>query len=670
MRTTAVAIALTFLTTHALAAEGSKDLAELEPLEVNATLRAESMEEIPASVSIFDSNQLTEAGARHFEDIIGLTPNLNYSGGTSRPRFLQIRGIGELDQYDEPVIPSVGFIIDDIDFSGIGGSADLFDIEQVEVLRGPQGSIFGANAMAGLVNLKSTEPSEHPRGRLMLEYGSYDKRALGLALGGPLSRGDEKPLTYRFSIHSNRSDGYMENEALDRNDTDNIDELTGRMKLRWRPSDDFTLDLTGTYLDFDNGYDAFSFTDDFKTRTNDPGYDTQETSAASARASWTGAAAFELLSITAGGDSDSDYRFDADWGAANDFERYQRERKFISQEFRVSSKPAGRILDGSTDWIVGVYAKQKDEHAQEEQSYSGFELASANDYRADVYALYSQIEHHLSPRATLVLAGRGEGRDVDYDDSYGARFNPRDEMYGGNLSLQYELDERHWAYATLARGYKGSGFNPDPATPEDIRVYEKEHLWNCEIGLRSDLEWLRTDLDIFYTRRSNPQIKWWDPGPPWVPYTINGEKGYSYGAEAGVDIYPYQSIRFFANLGLLHSRIYSDKIAVLADGREDPHAPSYQFATGAELRLPAGYAARVEMLGSDGFQFDYYYNAESDPYRVVNARIGYEADRWTFYLWGRNIFDENYALRGLNLGDIYTQKGWPANYGATLNYYF
>jgi iron complex outermembrane recepter protein len=105
---------------------------------------------------VLDARLLQSAGLQHLQDVLGLVPNLNWSGGTSRPRYFQLRGIGELEQYQGAPNPSVGFLIDDIDFSGVGMPATSFDVEQVEVLRGPQGTRYGANALAGLINVRTT----------------------------------------------------------------------------------------------------------------------------------------------------------------------------------------------------------------------------------------------------------------------------------------------------------------------------------------------------------------------------------------------------------------------------------------------------------------------------------------------------------------------------------
>src|SRR5260370_11642225 len=130
----------------------------LDEIVVTAGLRATSVAELPESVTVIDRDTLRAAGVQHCEDVLGLIPDLNWAAGTSRPRFFQLRGIGEVEQYQGAPNPSVGFLIDDIDFSGVGMPATLFDTQQIEVLRGPQGTAYGANALAGLVSVRNAHP--------------------------------------------------------------------------------------------------------------------------------------------------------------------------------------------------------------------------------------------------------------------------------------------------------------------------------------------------------------------------------------------------------------------------------------------------------------------------------------------------------------------------------
>jgi outer membrane receptor protein involved in Fe transport len=122
---------------------------------------------------VLRSGDLQAAGIAHFGDVLGLVPNLSAAGGTSRPRYFQMRGIGEVEQYEGAPNPSVGFLIDDIDFSGIGMPAALFDLQQAEVLRGPQGTAYGANALAGLISLRSQARQLRARRRVEGDYDTW-----------------------------------------------------------------------------------------------------------------------------------------------------------------------------------------------------------------------------------------------------------------------------------------------------------------------------------------------------------------------------------------------------------------------------------------------------------------------------------------------------------------
>ena len=123
----------------------------LEEVIVTAQLRPTPLLNQASSISVITAQDIREREAQHLEGILNLAPNVNSAGGTSRARFYQIRGVGERSQFQEPLNPSIGLLIDGIDFSGLGGAGTLFDVEQVEILRGPQGTLHGANALAGLI---------------------------------------------------------------------------------------------------------------------------------------------------------------------------------------------------------------------------------------------------------------------------------------------------------------------------------------------------------------------------------------------------------------------------------------------------------------------------------------------------------------------------------------
>ena len=182
----AVAIALSIaLAAVTVPAEEDDDL--IEEVVVTATLRGDDLSRVPSSISVVTDAEIAARAASHLDDLLGAVPNLNFAKGASRARFLQIRGIGERGQFEEPLNSSVGLIVDGVDLSGLGTVASLFDVEQVEVLRGPQGTLYGANALAGLINVVTRAPTDNPEGLVELTGGNYGTYGLGAVASGALS---------------------------------------------------------------------------------------------------------------------------------------------------------------------------------------------------------------------------------------------------------------------------------------------------------------------------------------------------------------------------------------------------------------------------------------------------------------------------------------------------
>ena len=262
-----------------------------------------------SSVTVITADSIDQRQAKHLEQLLNLAPNINFSSGASRGRFIQIRGIGERSQFIEPLNPSVGVIIDGIDFTGIAGAATTMDIDQVEILRGPQGTLFGANALAGLINLKSKNPTETTEGNVSVTLGNFNSHTLSGAFGGSLN----SAANYRVAIQNHTSDGYISNEFLSRDDTDNIDEITMRSVIDWQIKDDVKAKLTLFYVDIDNGYDAFSLDNTRTTLSDTPGHDRQKSSAFALETTWQNNDQFDVVSRLSFVDSDLEYGYDEDW---------------------------------------------------------------------------------------------------------------------------------------------------------------------------------------------------------------------------------------------------------------------------------------------------------------------------------------------------------------------
>ena len=214
------------------AASAAEPQAELEPVLVTATLRPVPVSERAGGVTVLGAGDVREAAVVHLEELLPQVPSLSWAGASSRPRYFQLRGIGELEQYQGAPNPSVGFLVDEIDFSGIGMIASTFDVEQVEVLRGPQGTRYGANALGGLIKVKTRDARPVRELGTELTVGDDGLWSAGAVAGGGLAAGESLSGAWRAVLQRAVGDGFRDNRFLGRDDTNGRDETTARLKVR------------------------------------------------------------------------------------------------------------------------------------------------------------------------------------------------------------------------------------------------------------------------------------------------------------------------------------------------------------------------------------------------------------------------------------------------------
>lgn len=646
-----LSIALLAFTPGLVLAENS-----LSTITVNADLRQASDDDLAASVDVLDQVELQDRGATHFGDVLLQTPNVNFSGQSSRPRHILIRGMGERDEYTGAPNASVGFAVDDIDFSGIGMVGNLFDVKQVEVLRGPQSTRYGASAIAGLVNIQSNEPTPYNESLIETSLGTDNLSEIGLMTSGAFSKQAKSP-QYRVSLFKHHSDGFRDNDTLNRSDTNQKNELSARAKLRWWAGNDTQFDLTLMHADLDNGYDKWSLDNSFTTLSDQPGTDSQLTHAGSLKIQFNGAHHYTLISTTAYGESDMIYGYDEDWVYpdypplwGNATYQNNKQRQNMSQQLRwVSKQP---IFNQSTDWLFGLYASRLDEANQTD--YWGL---SSSDYRLDKLAGFAQFDYHLSAQTTLVLGTRVEQVSMEFDHSAGDQFSPSETLWGGQLTLNHSLNKQHSLYTGVSKGYKAGGFNtglPDSADNKYLK-FDAETAINYEVGHKMTTDNLRVKTSLFYTDRANPQFdsnsfeSEIDGISEWIFFTENLNSASNYGLETEFYWQANSKLALFGHGALLQTRVsgspLNDELKGLPS-REQSHAPGYQYLVGAQYRNDQGWFARLEVQGMDAFYFSNSHNEKSKAYSLANARLGYESKDWEIYLWSKNLTDTRYATRG------------------------
>lgn len=698
-----------FFTGSALGAEPTSSPQGFEEVIVTAQFRDISVLDTGSSITVIDSDTIERRAATHLEQVLNLAPNVNFSSGASRAKFIQIRGIGERSQFIEPLNPSVGLLIDGIDFSGIGGAATTLDMRQIEILRGPQGTLYGANALAGLIDMKSNDPTDSFEGRVETSIAEYETRTSSAVLSGPIS----DTLGYRLAVQGHRSDGYIDNDYLNRHDTNNIDELTARGKLQWRASDDLLVNFTGFYVDADNGYDAFSLDNTRHTFSDQPGHDRQESSAFSVETIWQGFEHFDVVGLVSYAESNLGYSYDEDWSYVgicsgqlcdgweySSFDRYRRDRENGTVDLRLVSSEVGRLFNGSTDWVLGVYYRFQDESLLREYTYASGDFTS--DYDTRNRAIYGQLDSWLTDRLKLTSGLRLEFRNADYDDSDMVNNDNSERLWGGRLGLEYNLTPQTLVYGLVSRGYKAGGVNSNPSLDPKARDFDTEYLWNYEAGIKGD--WfdhrVAMQLSVFFQDRREMQVKQSLVEPisgsscpcSFTDFFDNAARGENYGAELEVNWQASELVRLYGSLGLLRATFKNFKsfshvdadpandVAVDLSGHEQAHAPSYQFAVGMDVALTNRLTAGLEVEGKESFYLSPRHNAKSNRYELVNARLDYDVEQWSLSLWGRNLADRDVIVRGFgSFGndprkfyetEPYYQYGEPRIVGATATYRF
>lgn len=676
----------------------SESVHQLPELVVTASLWESELGRATNSVTAFDEAQMSQSNNRHFQDLIDAIPNLTWTGGTSRPRYLQIRGIGENSQFEgETPDSSVRFLIDDLDLTGLGTIGNLFDIQQVEVLRGPQAGAFGVNAAGGLIKLVSNEPTPYWTGQAEATVGQDNLLGGGLAFGGPLLKNDPEALTFRFSTYQLNSNGFRTNAYLNRDDTNERDEFNSRLKLRWQASSDWAWDGTLFYANANNGYDEWSLGNtDFTIYSDEAGRDEQESKALSLRGAFTDLAGYRFATVTTYTDTHSFYSYDGDWGAGSaatppsnsfytDALALRRDREVYSQEMRLDSEPSSPA--GCMDrWTVGFYTQGLEEVGKARWTTGGYRWNT--DFNSKAYALFGQIGKNLSTKDRLTLQLRGEYYEMKVqadglgpDDSFAPivafdyALDNSEFLWGGTLTYEHDIDATALGFLSLSRGYKAGGASTPNFTKNDQIKYDAEILWTAEAGLRKRLlnGALSTGLTAFYLYRDNPQFRDSKGAGSFFDYiTVNGKSAKHYGIESDASWVIDSNWKLSANLGLMKAtrQAYANN-----ESREVANAPSYTYSLRLDYMHGNGFFANSTLAGSDAYYESNSHDQKRSSYAILNGAFGYRLNNWTLTVWGRNLLDKKFEKRIFYFDNTYDgndsryeNPADPQQFGATLNY--
>jgi outer membrane receptor protein involved in Fe transport len=671
------------------------DDSDLERIVVTGDFQRESIQTLSASASLFSKDEINQRGASYLDEMLGSTANVNFTSGASRGRYIQIRGVGLRSQFVDPINPSVGLVIDGINYSGLGGSSLLFDIDQVEIYRGPQGTRFGADGMAGMIQMESAQATADPSLKLQVGMGTYNSREAGLAASAGLT----DDTSARVSYFRRKSDGYVDNLYLN-DETQQQDEQVARFKLNSQLTEHLNTELNLHYIDINNGYDAFTLDNSRNSVADEPGQDNQQSYAIGINNTYTGFDAFDVSLNLSAIDTELLYSFDEDW-VCNDASEpqlcaaglhpwgysstdvYTRDRDDQSANLQFNSKTG--------NWVAGVYYQNRDVDLEREYTWLASPFAST--YETSNVAVYGQVATPIGPKTTLITGFRVEQYQGDYTDSNGFIEETDDVMVGGKIALEYQVIDRTMIYTSITRGYKAGGINSEAlakAKDEGLNLdadffqqhtsFDPEYLWSGEFGVKGssldDKFTLR--LAAFYMHRDNIQLKAWQvEGQQFTGYVDNASSGSNYGLEVEGSYQLTEDLFLTGSAGYLNTEIddFVTQSGLNQDGREQAQSPKYQYAFSARYNFTNELYGMIGVEGKDDYYFSDSHNSKAPSSNLVNLSLGYEADMWAVRAWARNVFDEEVPTRGFEFGNdpldgyathTYVQLGEPRVAGITF----
>jgi iron complex outermembrane receptor protein len=649
-------------------------------------------------ISAFSDISLEDAGISNTGELLRFAPNV-YLRKDANQNFIVIRGVTNF--YGAKLSP-VGFYVDDVSFPLNGmHDVDLMDIERIEILKGPQGTLYGMNSEAGVVNIITRRPGNEVKGKIFGEYSWYDTEhgnSPGYKLGGTISGPIVKDNLY-LGLAGQWKDyqGVMKNEFNGDDGAGEMEELNCRAHLRWTPGYRWNISFITDLNDFYGGMSDYRYiTGPSNEGRHRVSYDdsfndwNQNGDGQTLKVGYEGDG-FNLLSVTSRryykNDSASDLdctSFDSPW-AGDGF--FKDEDTTYSQEMRLSSPDD----NGPLEWLTGVFLFDEETDVLVQRDLSMQDIRD-NTVDSSGYAIFGQGTYTVMDRLHLTAGVRFDHVDLDGQQTYTAMGTTN--TYGRDLSddeilpkfsAAWDFTDDIMAYATIAKGYLYGGYNYSKGTGLDNLTYDPEYTWNYEVGAKS--AWfdnrLTANLAAFYIEMKDKQVAEWsdDLGNP-VQEIKNAADAHSIGVELELQAKPVQGLDLFANFGLTKSRI-DDWVATeysmatsnyyQYDYKDNklPNVPEYTYNFGVQYRHSTGFFGRADLLGTGEFYSDSKNTAIEKAYQLVNLRAGYEGENYDIIFWCKNVFDEEYQKVRFAVGaDQMGIDGEPRMVGMTVAYRF
>lgn len=694
----------------------------LPTVNVTAQKREENLQDTPIAITAFSAETLETRQLFNVSEVAQYVPNLQVSSstaGTASSASFSIRGIGQVD-FITTTDPGVGTYLDGIYLARVTGAAlDLADIERIEVLRGPQGTLFGRNTIGGAVSVVTRKPAGEFGVRGGLTVGNNGRFQGKATVDVPIA---EDLLAGKFTVLAKQYDGYGEdNEPLGgQGGLGEDDDIAGSAQFRFTPSefaefnlsvdalrrrgtaipqgrvffdaaspagmafdDGGTNSVIGNNLDFDS--------DDLDNITVDtPMNDDLDVFGASLTSDFD-LGGVNLKLITAYRDQEAVNGQDFDGGAGPLLNQFiVSEQEQFSQEIQ---------LTGATDnfdWLLGAYYFTEEGIFISDIQLAGTQVDIDTRNETDSYAIFAHGTYDVTDKFSVTggLRYSSETKSINIDTLFGGFPLVMDgideqtfEALTPKIGVEYQASEDVLLYASAAQGFRSGGFNGRPFSPTDLAPFDEETTTSYEVGLKSDLAGGRLRLNLAAFRNQYEDIQLTatttDAQGQFIVITDNAGKIDLYGFEAEFEALPADNLFVFGSVGFTNTDELEPQAGFDFGSDTLPLASEWTANIGAEYTIPL----TANMDGVAGFDYAYrseffpQFNnsplAEQDGYGLLNARFEFRPENapWSVSLWGKNLTDEVYRTFGQDsavsgLPFVVGFFGPTREYGATLNFEF
>ena len=659
--------------------EDRKDekITELNGVVVTAQKREQNIQDVPASVTAFSLKDIEDAGIKSTTDIDSYVPNLTsfgLSSGGMGFSYYGMRGQTNFNSYSN----SIGIYIDDVPrlLSGNMTNSSLWEVEQIEVLRGPQGNLYGMSASGGIINITTRKPENELTGKAGVLLGNYNRREYQAYISGPVI---EDILLFSFSGTRKSQDCYVEEDG----NNDRESEFTGgRFQLNWMPSDKLDILFSAEIGEQDREYTWFTLMDDDPytiPNLNYPEYDKSDYRILSLKITYQ-TSAFDIISIT--GNTDLDQEVDMKMLSAGEMSRFSDipTSKTI-QELRLVSNDE----QSAFKWMLGGFYQDGTQEDGMVTAYNGMTMTDLDgEVQKKTYSMFGQASYTFADKLTVTGGLRYDYEEQDYTEHteglststmmpYTMDYDMSDtwDSLSPRVSVDYRIQDEIMVYASMAKGYKAGGFVSNDAVD---KKYDQEEVLSYELGMKTN--WLNNRLIFnlcgFYTTADDLQTFYYDAGYQFR--YENTAEAVMYGFETELIFKPLEGLEISLPVGYVHSEIKEHEIESLV-GNKVPMTPEYTVGFSTRYTHDNGIFLRGEYNVVGQTFYDEENEHGQDAYGLVNFKLGYIAEHFTVSAFINNAFDEEYYSFIYDTSDMglaydYASVGAPQTIGAEVSFMF